>query len=89
VSHAAAMLKETRTGQGLFEAEVIQSFEKIGCWMTVKNADDDVMRVFMKDPAFFIPKDSVQCKAAFFFGKEFYDNVSIDLPKYLLMDARP
>lgn len=49
------MLKETRTRHGLFEAEIIQSFEKIGCWMIVKNADDNVMRVFMKHPAFFIP----------------------------------
>ena len=61
MSHVAAMLKETRTGNGLIEAEIIQSFEKIGCWMPVKNADDNVMRVSMKDPAFFIPKDSVQC----------------------------
>jgi hypothetical protein len=71
VSHAAAMLKETRIGHGLFEAEVIQSFEKIGCWMTVKNADDDVMRVFMKDPAFSYPKTAFNAKQHSFLAKPF------------------
>jgi len=84
---ASNMLAETGTASGLFEVEIVQSCLTMGCWMSVKGAHDDTVMVFMKDHAFFVPKDSLQGKTAYFVGEAFYDTVSVDLQKHLLEDA--
>lgn len=87
VQHVAQMISETGSAMGLFEAEIVQSCQTMGCWMTVKGPDQDTVRVFMKDHAFFVPKDSVQGKQSFFYGEAFYDTISVDFQKHLLEDA--
>jgi hypothetical protein len=84
VSHLIEMVESTGTAQGLFEAEIVQSCETIGCWMLVKGAEGKALRVFMKDHAFFIPKDGLKGKSTMFFGQAFHDTASIDLQKQLL-----
>lgn len=84
---AANMLAETGAASGLFEVEIVQSCLTMGCWMSVKGAHEDTLMVFMKDHAFFVPKDSLQGKTAYFVGEAFYDTVSVDLQKHLLEDA--
>ena len=87
VSDAAAMIAESGSAVGIFEAEIVQSCQTMGCWMTVKGTEDEAVRVFMKDHAFFVPKDSVQGKKSYFYGEAFYDTISVDLQKHLLEDA--
>lgn len=87
VQNAAAMIAESGSAVGIFEAEIIQSCQTMGCWMTVKGAENEAVRVFMKNHAFFVPKDSVQGKKSYFYGEAFYDTISVDLQKHLLEDA--
>ena len=87
VKDAAAMIAESGSAVGIFEAEIVQSCQTMGCWMTVKGTEDEAVRVFMKDHAFFVPKDSVQGKKSYFYGAAFYDTISVDLQKHLLEDA--
>lgn len=87
VQNVAQMISETGSAVGLFEAEIVQSCQTMGCWMTVKGPNQDTVRVFMKDHAFFVPKDSVQGKQSFFYGEAFYDTISVDFQKHLLEDA--
>jgi hypothetical protein len=87
VKNAAAMIAESGSAAGIFEAEIVQSCQTMGCWMTVKGAEDEAVRVFMKNHAFFVPKDSVQGKKSYFYGEAFYDTISVELQKHLLEDA--
>ncbi|MBL6866325.1 MAG: DUF4920 domain-containing protein [Flavobacteriales bacterium] len=87
VKDAAAMIAESGSAAGIFEAEIVQSCQTMGCWMTVKGTEDEAVRVFMKNHAFFVPKDSVQGKKSYFYGEAFYDTISVDLQKHLLEDA--
>lgn len=87
VKDAAAMIAESGSAAGIFEAEIVQSCQTMGCWMTVKGTEDEAIRVFMKDHAFFVPKDSVQGKKSYFYGEAFYDTISVDFQKHLLEDA--
>tara|TARA_B100000767_G_scaffold156984_1_gene147591 strand:+ start:544 stop:1083 length:540 start_codon:yes stop_codon:yes gene_type:complete len=87
VQDAPQMIAKTGTAVGLFEAEIVQSCQTMGCWMTVKSSEQEPLRVFMKDHAFFVPKDSLQGKLSYFYGEAFYDTVSVDLQKHLLEDA--
>jgi len=84
---AATQLDESGAVAGLFEAEIVQSCMTMGCWMSVKGPYDDTVLVFMKDHAFFVPKDSLQGKTAFFSGEAYYDTVSVEMQMHLLEDA--
>ena len=84
---AAAQLDESGAVAGLFEAEIVQSCMTMGCWMSVKGPYDDTVLVFMKDHAFFVPKDSLQGKTAYFSGEAYYDTVSVEMQMHLLEDA--
>ena len=67
--------------------EIIQSCKAIVCWITVKGEDDNDVRLFSTDYAFFIPKDSVDRKVAFLFGDAIHDTISINLQKHLLRNV--
>ena len=86
-TQAAKMIESGENAAGLFEAEIVQSCMTMGCWMSVKGPAGDTVMVFMKDHAFFVPKDSLQGKRALFTGEAFYDTVSVELQKHLLEDA--
>ena len=84
---ALDMLNKTGAAAGLFESVIVQSCSDVGCWMSVKGPHDDTVMVFMKDHAFFLPKESLQGKTVYFLGEAFYDTVSVDLQKHLLKNA--
>jgi hypothetical protein len=81
------LLNKTGSAAGLFESVIVQSCLDMGCWMSVKGPHDDSVMVFMKDHAFFLPKESLEGKTVYFLGEAFYDTVSVDLQKHLLKDA--
>ena len=41
VQNVAQMISETGSAVGLFEAEIVQSCQTMGCWMTVKGPNQD------------------------------------------------
>lgn len=86
-SNVVSMMDAGGSGQGLFDAEIVQSCMTMGCWMSVKGPQGDTVMVFMKDHAFFIPKDSLQGKRALFSGEAYYDTLSVEFQKHLLEDA--
>ncbi len=86
-SEVVSLMDAGGSGQGLFDAEIVQSCMTMGCWMSVKGPHGDTVMVFMKDHAFFVPKDSVQGKRALFSGEAYYDTLSVEFQKHLLEDA--
>jgi hypothetical protein len=86
-TEAANILETGELAIGLFEAEIVQSCMTMGCWMSVKGPQGDTVMVFMKDHAFFVPKDSLQGNRAIFSGEAYYDTVSVEFQKHLLEDA--
>ena len=86
-SEVVSLMDAGGNGQGLFDAEIVQSCMTMGCWMSVKGPQGDTVMVFMKDHAFFVPKDSVQGKRALFSGEAYYDTLSVEFQKHLLEDA--
>ncbi|MDC1486326.1 DUF4920 domain-containing protein [Flavobacteriales bacterium] len=86
-SEVVTLMDAGGSGQGLFDAEIVQSCMTMGCWMSVKGPQGDTVMVFMKDHAFFVPKDSVQGKRALFSGEAYYDTLSVEFQKHLLEDA--
>ena len=87
VAEAIEKLNNGEGGMGLYEAEIIQSCLTMGCWMSIKGPQDDTLMVFMKDHAFFVPKDSVQGKKTYFIGEAYFDTLSVEFQKHLLEDA--
>jgi len=51
--------------------------QKKGCWMKVKTADGNMMRIKFKDYGFFVPKD-ITGKEVVFEGVAFRDTTSVD-----------
>ena len=84
---AAQIIESGEPAIGLFQAEIVQSCMTMGCWMSVKGPQGDTTMVFMKDHAFFVPKDSLQGNMAIFSGEAYYDTLSVEFQKHLLDDA--
>lgn len=84
---AGTIIESGNQAIGLFKAEIVQSCMTMGCWMSVKGPEGDTTMVFMKDHAFFVPKDSLQGNMAVFNGEAYYDTLSVAFQKHLLDDA--
>ena len=64
------------------EGKVEDVCQNKGCWMTMKLADGQDMRIKFKDYGFFVPKDC-SGKTAIIEGKAFYDTIPVaDLRHY-------
>jgi hypothetical protein len=72
---------------GVFEAEIIETCTKMGCWLSVKGPDDDTVMVFMRDHAFFVPKEGMQGKRVMMSGYAYYDTTSVADLQHLAEDA--
>lgn len=74
---------------GVLETTVSGEVEKVclkkGCWMTIKNAEADPMRVTFKDYAFFMPMD-IHDKQVIFKGKAYQDTTSVDMLRHYAED---
>lgn len=58
-SKVATVMGDKTTADMKITGEVVEVCKKKGCWMTLKMADGEPMRVTFKDYAFFMPKDIV------------------------------
>ncbi|MEM6262071.1 MAG: DUF4920 domain-containing protein [Bacteroidota bacterium] len=57
-----------------------------GCWMTLKMADEQTMRVRFKDYGFFVPKDG-SGKQAIIEGDVFYDTTTVEVLRHYAVDG--
>ncbi|TAE53760.1 MAG: DUF4920 domain-containing protein [Bacteroidetes bacterium] len=68
------------------EGEVAAACQAKGCWMTMKLADGQDMRVRFKDYGFFVPKDSPG-KMAVIEGRAFRDTTSVEELRHYAVDG--
>lgn len=67
-------------------AEIESVCQVKGCWMKLKNAAGEPIRVSFKDYAFFVPKDAAG-KTAVVQGKAYKEVLSVDMQKHYAEDA--
>lgn len=72
---------------GVFRATIVESCQKMGCWMKVEHPNQGEVMVFMNDHAFFVPKTGVGGLTAYITGTASWDTTTVDLQKHLLEDA--
>lgn len=70
----------------VLEAEIVESCQKMGCWMSVATEGEPMM-VYMNDHEFFVPKQGVSGLRSYIQGEAYYDTLSVDFQKHLLEDA--
>jgi hypothetical protein len=84
-------LSEVMTREGGAEGikvsgTVTAACQNKGCWMTVRVADDQEMRVTFKDYGFFVPKDAAD-KTAVMAGNVYYDTTSVERLRHFAVDG--
>ena len=67
--------------------EVTASCAKKGCWMDVKMADGEVMKVHFKDYAFFVPTSGLEGKLAIIQGRATREITDVASLKHYAEDA--
>lgn len=87
---AASALPEKMGEKETLETKVTGTVESVcqvkGCWMKVKMADGETMRVMFKDYAFFVPKD-IAGKTVVFEGEAQKKIVPVDHLQHYAADA--
>lgn len=79
-------LAQTDTLQAKVQGQVESVCQAKGCWMQVKLADGQTMRVTFKDYGFFVPKD-IAGKTVVFEGKAFQKVTSVKQLQHYAEDA--
>ncbi len=69
------------------KAEVLTSCQKKGCWMDVKLADGELMKVTFKDYGFFVPKEGLHGKVAYLEGKVLRSVTDVATLQHYAQDA--
>lgn len=86
----ASVLPQKMQGKEAMEAKVTGTVESVcqvkGCWMKVKMADGETMRVMFKDYAFFVPKD-IAGKTVVFEGEAQKKIVPVEHLQHYALDA--
>lgn len=67
--------------------EITASCAKKGCWMDVRMADGDVMKVHFKDYAFFVPTSGLEGKQAIIQGRAVREITDVAALKHYAEDA--
>ena len=86
----ASVLPEKMGNEEAMQAKVTGVVESVcqvkGCWMKVKMADGETMRVMFKDYAFFVPKD-IAGKTVVFEGEAQKKTVPVEHLQHYAQDA--
>lgn len=86
INMLAANLEEGKN-EGVYKARIVESCQKMGCWMSVENPSGEPMMVYMGDHEFFVPKTGVDGLDCYISGNAYYDTLTVDFQKHLLEDA--
>ena len=81
----AAMADTTEMDVKL-QTTIIESCQKMGCWMSV-DVEGDEMMVYMNDHSFFVPKQGVGGLNCIVEGTAYYDTLSVEFLQHLAEDA--
>ena len=73
--------------QATVTAEIVETCQTKGCWMDVKLPDNTVMKVMMKDHAFFLPLEDHKGKTVVFTGTAKREEVSVEQLRHFAEDA--
>lgn len=87
IESVVANLTETGSATGVYKATIIESCQKMGCWMSVEAPNQEGMMVYMNDHSFFVPKTGVDGLSCYINGEAYFDTLSVDFQKHLLEDA--
>lgn len=79
-------VEEKGTFEGTVQGEITATCVKKGCWMTLKNVDEEI-RVKFKDYGFFVPTEGQEGKMAIMQGVAYLDTISVDLRRHYAEDA--
>jgi hypothetical protein len=66
---------------------IVQTCQKMGCWMKVAMADGDTLRVTFKDYGFFVPKSGMEGKPVVFEGLAKKEVTSIETLQHYAKDG--
>lgn len=87
IAMVSQQLAESGSVEGVYKAKIVESCQKMGCWMSIESPDQESMMVFMNDHSFFVPKQGVNGLDCYVTGQAYYDTLSVDFQKHLLEDA--
>ena len=87
IAMVSQQLAESGSVEGVYKAKIVESCQKMGCWMSIESPDQESMMVFMNDHSFFVPKQGVSGLDCYVTGQAYYDTLSVDFQKHLLEDA--
>lgn len=82
IGDAVAKAKETGDATITVKGEVVTVCQKKGCWMSLKNGNEEPIRVRFKDYGFFMPKD-ISGKNVILSGKFATDTLTVETQKHL------
>ncbi|MFM1931511.1 MAG: hypothetical protein RL226_814 [Bacteroidota bacterium] len=82
----SADFDSTGTATGVYRATIVETCQKMGCWMTVETAEGPIY-VYMNDHAFFVPKSGMVGKTAYINGTAYHDTVTVAMQQHYLEDA--
>jgi len=85
-AHLVTNLAQTDTLHAKVQGQVESVCQAKGCWMQVKLADGQTMRVTFKDYGFFVPKD-IAGKTVVFEGRAFQKVTSVKQLQHYAEDA--
>lgn len=71
-----------------FEAKIVETCAKAGCWMTVENPGGYPMYVYMKDHAFGVPLSGAANLKCVVNGVAYRDTLSVKLLQHFAEDAK-
>lgn len=71
-----------------FEAKIVETCAKAGCWMTVENPGGYPMYVYMKDHAFGVPLSGAANLKCVVNGVAYRDTLSVELQQHFAEDAK-
>ncbi len=83
----AAMISGKDSVEVKLQANIIQTCQVKGCWMTVDLGNGEEMRVKFKDYGFFVPTEGAEGKTVIMEGFAFTDTISVDHLRHLAEDA--
>jgi hypothetical protein len=75
------------TAEGKVSCDIITSCTKKGCWMDVKMANGDVMKVRFKDYGFFVPTKGLEGKSAIMEGTATKEVLDVATLRHYAQDA--
>jgi len=63
--------------EGVYRATIVESCQKMGCWMKVEHPTQGEVMVFMNEHNFFVPKTGVNGLTCYMTGQAYYDTLPL------------